>query len=463
MKNRIVQYILVAVISLTTILGSLLNVSAASFSISASSSNVSAGGTVTVNLSGNGCEGSFKVSVNNGASVVGNSTIWTGESTQVKAGSSNFTITVTPVSVADSNTAEKITNFSAKSISVSVKQPSSGGGLSSSGGSSSSSGGSSSSNSGSSSSSNNTTTKEPEKPKSSDNNLVSLSVSAGELSPAFSADVTEYNVALSGDATSISINASASDSKASVSGTGDKELKVGTNPFVVSVTAENGAVKNYTINVNVDETPTVYTTYNGQNLGVVRNIEGIALPASFEQTTATIDGQEVTAWTSNLMNKTIVYLQNDAGEKNFYLYEDGKGVTSKIVATAILGNNVYIVDLNEEQQKLDGLTYTEVTVDNQTLMGFKFNDEAFSNYSVIYVMNESGEMVYYQYESTQNTLQLYLNGAPISREAYEKLNKDLKDSQKKTMVLLVVAGVGVLTAVASGAYVFMLNKKSKLK
>ena len=221
-------------------------------------------------------------------------------------------------------------------------------------------------------------------------------MSAGELSPAFSADVTEYNVALSGDATSISINASASDSKASVSGTGDKELKVGTNPFVVSVTAENGAVKNYTINVNVDETPTVYTTYNGQNLGVVRNIEGIALPASFEQTTATIDGQEVTAWTSNLMNKTIVYLQNDAGEKNFYLYEDGKGVTSKIVATAILGNNVYIVDLNEEQQKLDGLTYTEVTVDNQTLMGFKFNDEAFSNYSVIYVMNESGEMVYYR-------------------------------------------------------------------
>ena len=133
------------------------------------------------------------------------------------------------------------------------------------------------------------------------------------------------------------------------------------------------------------------------------------------------------------------------------------------MATAILGNNVYIVDLNEEQQKLDGLTYTEVTVDNQTLMGFKFNDEAFSNYSIIYVMNESGEMVYYQYESTQNTLQLYSNGAPISREAYEKLNKDLKDSQKKTMVLLVVAGVGVLTAVASGAYVFMLNKKSKLK
>ncbi|MDP3306188.1 MAG: cadherin-like beta sandwich domain-containing protein [Erysipelotrichaceae bacterium] len=84
-------------------------------------------------------------------------------------------------------------------------------------------------------------------PKSSNNNLASLSVNGTSVT-GFSATDTSYTLANT-DATSITIAASASDSKASVSGTGTKSLAYGVNKFNIVVTAESGAKKTYTVTI----------------------------------------------------------------------------------------------------------------------------------------------------------------------------------------------------------------------
>lgn len=84
-------------------------------------------------------------------------------------------------------------------------------------------------------------------PKSSNNNLSALSVD-GTSVPSFSASTTSYNVAAT-DKASISIGASVADGKASVSGTGTKNLIYGANSFPITVTAENGAAKTYTVKI----------------------------------------------------------------------------------------------------------------------------------------------------------------------------------------------------------------------
>ena len=89
--------------------------------------------------------------------------------------------------------------------------------------------------------------------------MKSLSVSAGTLSPKFSAGTTSYKVNLPANATSIEVNASANDSKASVSGTGKKKVEPGENKINIVVTSEYGTTKTYTISVYVDEKPLVYT------------------------------------------------------------------------------------------------------------------------------------------------------------------------------------------------------------
>ena len=52
------------------------------------------------------------------------------------------------------------------------------------------------------------------------------------------------------------------------------------NTISVSVAAEDGSTKEYTITVNVDETPLVYVSYNGAKLGFVRSLDGVDKPLS---------------------------------------------------------------------------------------------------------------------------------------------------------------------------------------
>ena len=85
---------------------------------------------------------------------------------------------------------------------------------------------------------------------SSDNNLGSLTVSTGTLSPSFDPSVTSYTVNVTYAASSITLTASANDALSTVVGAGTKTLEVGDNSFEITVTAQNGAKKVYTVTVN---------------------------------------------------------------------------------------------------------------------------------------------------------------------------------------------------------------------
>ncbi len=84
-------------------------------------------------------------------------------------------------------------------------------------------------------------------PKSKNNNLSSISVDGYKL---VKKSDTSYTLDVGNSVSKITIKATAADSKASVSGTGTKSLKTGSNTFNVVVTAESGAKKTYTITVN---------------------------------------------------------------------------------------------------------------------------------------------------------------------------------------------------------------------
>lgn len=331
---------------------------------------------------------------------------------------------------------------------------------------SSSNSNSSASNSSSSSSNNSsTTTQTTEEPKedtrSKENSLASLSVSEGTLSPSFKSSTTKYTVNLSGDKTKISISAKAKDSKAKVSGTGEKTLEVGENTFTVKCTAENGSVKSYTIIVNVDEKPVVYTELNGQKLGVVRNLKGVSGPnKSFEETKVTLDGNEIPAWKSNQMDKTVIYLINENDEKDFYLFENGK-VTSKFDAVSFAGINMFAVDIHENMQKIEGMKYQTLTIEDQEIQGWTFENKNLENYELIYVMQENGEMAYYIHEKTQNTFMLYSNEfLDLPKEIEELKNKNSSTTLMRNVFIGTTVVFVVSTAVMG--YLYLSFKKKSI-
>ena len=84
----------------------------------------------------------------------------------------------------------------------------------------------------------------------SDNNyLKKLVVSNYELNREFSKENTTYFVTIENDINKLNIKATAQDEDAIVCVYGNENLKEGTNKILISVTAENGNVRNYRIYV----------------------------------------------------------------------------------------------------------------------------------------------------------------------------------------------------------------------
>ena len=84
-------------------------------------------------------------------------------------------------------------------------------------------------------------------PKSTNNFLSSLSTNVGTIN--FNKNTNNYTLIVNHNVTSATINATAEDSKASVTGAGAKNLAVYSNNFPIRVTAENGAVRTYNVNL----------------------------------------------------------------------------------------------------------------------------------------------------------------------------------------------------------------------
>ena len=304
---------------------------------------------------------------------------------------------------------------------------------------------------------------EPEEDtRSKDASLKSLSITGYELSPKFSASTTSYKVDLPAETTSIEVKASVNDSKASVTGTGNIKVQAGENEINVVVTSEYGTKQTYTIKAYVDEKPLIYTNYNEQKLGVVRNINGVEVPEGFKKTSVKLEGKEIVAWKNEKLNKTIVYLSDEKESRSFYLFADGK-VKTKITYKELLGRKFFLVDIPKDKQNMEGMVYGEVTVDKTKLKGWTFRDKTFENFLLIYVMGMDGEMHYYQYEKTENILQLYSGAASVTQETYVKQTNSLKNSQTQRTVWMYVAIASWVVVVGAVVAFFIWKKRNEIR
>ena len=99
------------------------------------------------------------------------------------------------------------------------------------------------------------------------------------------------------------------------------------------------------------------------------------------------------------------------------------------------------------------MTYTDVKIKDLELKGWTFDDKDLKDFIVIYVMNEKGEICYYQYEVSEETLQLF-NGYTIDDASYDQLNATRAQG-------FVAAGVGAGAAIIMGIVLVLKLRKMK--
>jgi len=336
---------------------------AASFSVSASS-NMTKGSGGYITIKGNDVTGRFNVKTSNSSVVsIEEDRAWIENNTyRIRISALNVgtsTITITPSGVSDSN--GNTVNLSAKTIRITVSLP---------------------------------------REKSDDNNLKSLSIEGYEISPEFNKDIQAYKAIIPEGTKSIKIKATANESHASISGTGEIEVSEGINMLNVVVKSEKGTEKIYTINVEVKDNNPINVTIDNKEYTVVKLKENLIKPDFFEESTTDVKGYQVPAFINQNTNIKLVGLKDTEGKIDLYRYENGK--FSKY--NPIVLNNDSIVPISFTK-KLD-LIKTNITINNEKYDAYKYSED--SKFVVINATNlADGKTDLYLYDSVNKTAQKF--------------------------------------------------------
>ena len=116
-------------------------------------------------------------------------------------------------------------------------------------------------------------------PLSTDNNLASLTVSNATISPAFSAGTTSYTASVPFEVSKLNVSATAAEGKAKVSVNSPNLTPNGTTNVTITVTAENGSKKTYTISVKRAQDPNYVASGNNNLSGI--SVDGFLLSPVF--------------------------------------------------------------------------------------------------------------------------------------------------------------------------------------
>jgi len=177
---------------------------------------------------------------------------------------------------------------------------------------------------------------------SSNANLSSLYVSAGSLSPSFSAGRTSYTVYVDEDETVCLISADAQDSGASIDVTGSKNLIMGANVRKVIVTAPSGNTKTYTITIyrgeassegeepKEEEEEVITTTIGDVTYIIEENIKSEDVPEEFLLVVGKFEGKDIPLVKDADLKYTLALLKNqETGDYKWFFYNEGTGSFSE--------------------------------------------------------------------------------------------------------------------------------------
>jgi len=321
-----------------------------------------------------------------------------------------------------------------------------------------------------------------------DATLSGLTISPGELTPAFSSDVTEYTAVVGADVEKLTVSAPASHDKASVSVSGNEGLQLGDNTITCKVTAEDGdTTKTYTILVTkTEELPTESagetsapvtsggsaTNVEDGNWQVAPSFDAALLPEGFSVTEFTYNGQAVQAATDAKGN-VLLYMTNESGEGDFFLYDAASSILAPYVTVHMAEKQIIVLSpeqIPDDVALPEGFAECTIDIGSHTVHGWIWNSrtQEVPEYCVVYGQNEDGERNFYRYDQKEMTMQRYFQDPDAAdlrakyAEIAETYTELLAEYKTRGWIMAVLAGVSVLLAVLL-VVVFVVRKPKQAK
>ncbi len=305
-----------------------------------------------------------------------------------------------------------------------------------------------------------------------ENHLSALSVSHGELSPAFATDTTAYTLTVPYEISSLSFFATAKDNKASVSVTPSDALTVGENQIAVVVTAENGSKRTYTVTVTrtQSELAGVTVDLNGGTYNVAYDPATLTIPENYTPATAEYGEKKILVYTAPQNVLQIAYLFNETSG-SWYIYDEEAQSFSEYLAVTNSANTVVLLTPPEGAEIPEGFLPYDLVVGEKTWSVYKAENSEKEGIWLVYGMNPDGTCKFFYFDASLSTFSSYfepvVNTAAEEEAAKEtaKLKSLLKESEMKAdqMEIYFLSAATVATLLLIALILFLARKKKGKK
>lgn len=259
-----------------------------------------------------------------------------------------------------------------------------------------------------------------EEKKSSNANLSNLGIKPYDFT-GFRYGTTNYEVEVPLDVKEVEIYAEVQDSKATLTGTGNKKLEIGENKAEVTVTAEDGTKKTYTINIIRKEMQEkTVDTQNSDGLSELK-ISNVSLSPEFKT--------YIYEYTANYIGKdTKLQIEAKPTDENYIVEIIGNN-------NLIEGENIITILVSEENE--DNVAIYQVIV-NKSLVDVKAQKNTLIIIGIILAIIIVGSIVFVVIKRRKNRdytnkySEVYIYEKNDEEEDYnEELPKALRENKTK--------------------------------
>ena len=205
------------------------------------------------------------------------------------------------------------------------------------------------------------------------------------------------------------VSASAADGNATTSVSGANSIQKGKNTVRVTVTAENGAVKVYTINVQAGEdVGDPVATIDGKEYSFVMNEDGLEAPEGFTAGTTTYKDWDVLSYESPNKKITVVCLKDEDGENHWFIMDAEKDVFTPYQEYSSQYNRYIITAVPDGVAIPDGFKETTLKIGDNSVVAYQSDDIADKDLYLVYAINVEGEEGFYEYDAKEQAFLRYV-------------------------------------------------------
>lgn len=316
-------------------------------------------------------------------------------------------------------------------------------------------------------------------------------------SPSFSPEVYDYKADLPANTVKLVISTTLSDknSTTKVSGT---RIDPGDNKTTITVVAEDGTQSKYTLyttrpsenetttnpespqessselqTTDFDRSPKLISNINKY---IIQDFSLVSVPEGFEESTTTYNGETVAAVKGIAKELTLLCLADDAQGSNasFYIYNEISGAIDKMINITTSQKIYTIIPTGDDYVGPEGYTKTELDINGEKVSAWVKTPD--SGFYVVYAMNWDGEKALYIYDSKEQTMQRFVEGAKsesvddepgeenkeylaMKRKYDDMYDEYVNDHSKKNRIIIILGIIVIGAAIGIAALIYKLRTK----